>query len=131
MNSRRRKRRAYSEVFHGLDVALGSFGGVLVRVVELCCLEESRAGNQFVRSSNRTKRTHLAALLLPPLLDTERTMRVSILVPHTASIMAKCSRLSWVWNSATPVYNSTKIHPSENASQGNDQPRPKRKLSDR
>lgn len=44
--------------------------------------------------------------------------------PMTTSIMAKCSRLSCVWNNASPVKNSTRIHPIENMSHGYDHDMP-------
>lgn len=46
-----------------------------------------------------------------------RAKRSGIL-PITASIMARCSRLSCVWYNATPVKNSTRMQPKEYASQG-------------
>lgn len=56
-------------------------------------------------------------------LYTARTMSRSILPPHTASIIARCSRLSCVWNRASPVKNSTKMQPILQMSQGKLQPR--------
>lgn len=53
----------------------------------------------------------------------ERAKRSGIL-PMTISIIARCSKLSCVWNKATPVKNSTRIQPREKASQGYDQPSP-------
>jgi hypothetical protein len=38
--------------------------------------------------------------------------------------MARCSRLSCVWKSASPVKNSTRIQPMENMSQGYDHDKP-------
>ena len=38
--------------------------------------------------------------------------------PSTLSIMARCSKFSWVWNSASPEHNSTKIQPTLQTSQG-------------
>lgn len=38
--------------------------------------------------------------------------------PRILCIIAKCSRLSWVWNKVIPKYNSNKIHPIDQTSQG-------------
>lgn len=46
------------------------------------------------------------------------------ILPMTTSIMARCSRLSCVWNRASPVKNSTRMQPIENMSHGYDQGRP-------
>ena len=65
---------------------------------------------------------------LPPFLVmrfTWVTSWVSILEFTTASIMARCSRFSCVWNSASPVKNSTRMHPMLQISQGYDHPRPR------
>jgi hypothetical protein len=53
-----------------------------------------------------------------------RCIILSGIGPITTSIIAKCSRLSCVWNSASPVKNSTRIHPIENMSQGYDHGNP-------
>lgn len=58
------------------------------------------------------------------LLRAPERANLSGIRPITASIMARCSRLSCVWNKAWPVWNSTRIQPSEKASHGNDQPKP-------
>lgn len=66
---------------------------------------------------------------LPPLLDdillTAWTRCESIREPTTASIMARCSKLSCVWKSASPVKNSTRMQPMLQMSQGYDHPRPR------
>ena len=38
--------------------------------------------------------------------------------PNTLSIMAKCSKFSWVWNNASPEQSSTRIQPTLHISQG-------------
>lgn len=54
--------------------------------------------------------------------STISTDRTTSAIHTTASIMARCSRLSCVWNSASPVKNSTKMHPILQISQGYDHP---------
>jgi hypothetical protein len=39
--------------------------------------------------------------------------------------MARCSKFSCVWNSASPMASSTRMQPQLHMSQGYDQPRPK------
>lgn len=64
--------------------------------------------------------TELAALFT----HRPRAIITSGILPMTTSIIAKCSKLSCVWNSASPVKNSTRMHPIENMSQGYDHGRP-------
>lgn len=69
--------------------------------------------------------TYFAAELWVPArpCTTCRMSRESIFWPITDSIIARCSRLSWVWKRASPVKNSTSIHPILQISQGKLQPR--------
>ena len=48
--------------------------------------------------------------------------------PSIFSIIARCSRLSWVWNSVNPRYNSNIMHPIDQTSQGWDHPSSKKQF---
>ncbi len=49
--------------------------------------------------------------------------------PNIPSIIAKCSRFSWVWNVASPVKSSNRMQPTLHISQGYDHPSPRRNSS--
>ena len=115
----------YVEFFHLLDVITAVLGCRGVRKVDRHALEEfallysielQMTGIRFSRIQRRSQftSTHLAFL-----------MRATGILPITTSIIAKCSKLSCVWNRASPVKNSTRMHPTENMSQGKLHPRPK------
>ena len=64
------------------------------------------------------------SLLVAKLVDSY----LSGMGPSIFSIMARCSRLSWVWNSVNPRYNSNIMHPIDQTSQGWDHPSSKKQV---
>ena len=64
------------------------------------------------------------SLLVAKLVDSY----LSGMGPSIFSIMARCSRLSWVWNSVNPRYNSNIMHPIDQTSQGWDHPSSKKQF---
>jgi hypothetical protein len=48
----------------------------------------------------------------------------ALILPQMGSIIAMCSRLSWVWNNASPVQNSTRMQPIDHISHGKLHPQP-------
>ena len=132
--TRRRARASavtYTEMFHCFDKPPRSSCGLWGGIIKLEPFEISKTCQHqqpSIKKTNRGRATHLAAALPPLLVDilfTVWTRWPSILDPMTASIIARCSRLSCVWNRASPVKNSTRIHPMLQISQGKDHPSPR------
>lgn len=119
------RRVTYRKLLHSPHIFTRGSRRFIIRIVQLASVEISG----WVSKCNRNKRqqgaTYLAAwfwLPLRPPCITCLIIRDSILWPMTHSIMARCSRLSCVWKSASPVKNSTSMQPILQISQGKLQP---------
>jgi hypothetical protein len=101
---------------HRLDVFPGRAADRRIREINLSILEEFRflQSDPLVGFVSKRERGTYRALLIN---------RMGM-APMTTSIMARCSRLSCVWNKASPVKNSTRMQPIENISHGYDHGKP-------